>query len=259
MNVPLRNILVLCIVIISMPACGTPSAVASPTELPPTIPPMVEPLQLTSTSFNENSDTPIYTITAEIPTLADAQSSNVQAFNARMKGIVDEEIAVFKLGTTELPAELAQSPSSFDVSYQLISQKANIWSVQLHFMGYMAGAAHPYTFSRTVNFDLQNSVEIQLEELFLPSSNYLEVISEYCKAELSRRDIGFEEGFQVGASAAPENYRNWNLSEDGLVITFDQGQVTAYAVGPQTVVVPFDVLQDVIDVEGPLAAYSLRS
>jgi hypothetical protein len=50
----------------------------------------------------------------------------------------------------------------------------------------------------------------------------------------------------------PENYRNWNIATDGLMITFDEYQVAAYAAGPQTVVVPYSELQAVIDPASPL-------
>ena len=90
-----------------------------------------------------------------------------------------------------------------------------------------------------------------LNQLFLPNSNYLQVIADYCKAELRKREIGFDDQ-QQGADPVPENYAIWNLSTDGLVITFNEDQVAAYAAGSQMVTIPYAALKAVIDSQGPI-------
>ncbi len=256
MNTLSRNVTVVCVLVISMLACGVAApATQPPTVPPPTLPLMVQPIQLLPIPYGEDSQSPIYTITAQIPYLGESTDPGVQAFNVELRTIVEEEIALFKRGTSELPAEPISAGSSFDARYELISQKGNLWSIKFNFSVYMDGAAHPYSYSRTVNYDLENGADVPIELLFLPSSNYLQVIADYCKAQLAARDIAFDPAFTPGADAAPINYERWNVSEDGLIITFDQGQVAAYAAGPQTVIVPFDVLKNVIDIQGPLAPY----
>ena len=93
-----------------------------------------------------------------------------------------------------------------------------------------------------------------LDEIFLPGSNYLQKISELCKAELAARNIGFE-GFSQGADPLPENYQRWNVSDQGLMITFDEYQVAAYAAGPQVVVIPFGELGGLVDYQSSLAPF----
>ena len=74
----------------------------------------------------------------------------------------------------------------------------------------------------------------------------------YCKEQLNLRDIAYSE---AGADPILENYRNWNITADGLLISFDPYQVAAYAAGPQTVLVPYGELQLVIDPHSPLAGF----
>ena len=93
-------------------------------------------------------------------------------------------------------------------------------------------------------------------ELFPADTDYLAAISRYCIAELSKRDIGFYGGFQQGAEPTPDNYRNWNITSDGLLINFDEYQVAPYAAGPQTVTVPYSALSAFINPDGPLAMFS---
>ena len=141
------------------------------------------------------------------------------------------------------------------MKYTLISQMADIWSIKLDFSFYSDGAAHPGLYSLTVNYDLAQGKELALGDLFLPNSNYLEAISNYCIAELSKQPF-FDSAFQEGAQPTLENYRNWNITKDGLMITFDEYQVAPYAAGPQTVVVPYSTLQTVINPQGPLGKIS---
>ncbi len=121
-------------------------------------------------------------------------------------------------------------------------------------MIYMQGAAHPGTHTRTVTYDLETGSDVRLAELFLPGSDYLERIAKYCIAQLSTRDIDFD-SFSSGASPLPENYGNWNITAEGLLITFDEYQVAPYAAGAQEVTIPFAELQSVIDPQGPLAEF----
>ncbi|HET7144846.1 MAG TPA: RsiV family protein, partial [Anaerolineales bacterium] len=138
----------------------------------------------------------------------------------------------------------------------VIGQRADIWSIKFDISFYSDGAAHPGHFSRTLNYDLSNGREITLDELFLSSSNYLQVISDFCKADLSARDIAFD-SFQTGADPKPENYKNWNLSNEGfLVITFDEYQVAPYAAGPQVVVIAFSTLQSIQNPDGILGVFA---
>lgn len=49
-----------------------------------------------------------------------------------------------------------------------------------------------------------------------------------------------------------DNYAVWNITPDGLLITFNEVQVAAYAAGAQSVLVPFEVVHDLAAPNGPL-------
>lgn len=251
----LKNTLAVCTLAIAMFACGLPAPADTDTSQP-VLPIMVEPVELKSTPFSEESQAPIYKITAQIPYLDPATDSKVQAFNDMMKSIVEGEVAAFKGSMAEMPAEPISAGSSFDIQYQLIGQKGSIWSIQFKINGYTDGAAHPYLYSISVNYDLQNTKELTLDDVFLPNSNYMQVLSDYSKTELTSRDIGFDAAFQQGAEPTPENYKNWNVSNEGfLVITFDEDQVAAHAAGPQIITIALSSLGQVINAQGPLAPF----
>ena len=209
---------------------------------------------LSSSPLNEESQAPVYKISGQLPFLDGSTDSRVQAFNAELKDIIQKEIEAFKDNLAELTPTPGGNGSSLDVQYELVSQKGDFWSMKYNISGYTDGAAHPYHYTITVNHDLEGGKDITLDDLFQPNSNYLQVLADTCKAQLAARDIGFE-GFEQGADPTPENYHNWNVSDEGLVITFDEYQVAPYAAGPQTVVIPFVEFRALTNDQGPLAPY----
>ena len=218
--------------------------------------PILSPLlTMQSTPLSETGATPPYTFKAQIPYLQGSSDPRVTQFNEYMSQLVLSEIESYR---NDMLAFASNPPiangSSFDLTYTVIGQRVDIWSIKLEIYFYTDGAAHPGHYSVTVNYDLQNGRELTLDELFLSGSNYLQVISDESKSQLAARDIGFDM-FATGADPLPENYLRWNLSSEGLVITFDEYQVAPYAAGPQVVVIPFYVLQSVINPQSAIVLF----
>ena len=245
-------------------ACNALVPVSSITPIPPTVPilptttiiatsvPLSQQVTLISQSFKETNQTPLYTITSQTPQLAGSNDPRVQMFNQRLNELVQKEVDTFRQSFLQNTAPPVSNGSFLEVTYEVVSQIADIWSLKLDFSFYSDGAAHPGLYSITVNYDLGQSRELALSDLFLPNSNYLEVISKYSIADLKRQNPEIDNSFLGGAAPTPENYRNWNITPDGLLITFDEYQVAPYAAGPQKVIMPYSELRAVIAPRGPL-------
>jgi hypothetical protein len=216
--------------------------------------PVYSVLTLVSNPTEESGTSPDYTIKAETPFFQGSEDQRVTNFNNDMTLLTQEEIARFRDNLMQVQPVPGSTGSFYDQTYKLLSPAGNLVSMKFQIMTYFQGAAHPGTRLRTVNYDLEAGSDVRLEQLFLPGSDYLERITNYCIAQLSSRNIGFE-AFANGAQPLPENYGNWNITADGLLITFDEYQVAAYAAGPQEVNVPYAELQPVIDPHGPLAGF----
>ena len=254
-----RQVVLINLVFILLHACIPVEAtlVATDPAVVETAIPLSQQVALTSISFREQGQAPIYTITAQTPKLTGNDDPRAQAFNRGVDEIVSQEIGYFRENVlAQMPVQSFTVGSSFDAQSTLILQQGNIWSLKFIFSGYADGAAHPYQYSITFNYDLERGDELSLGDLFPPESDFLGVISRYCIAELSRRDIGFYGGFQQGAEPSPENYRSWNITAGGLSITFDEYQVAPYAAGPQIVLVPYGELASLINSKSPLAVFS---
>jgi hypothetical protein len=235
------------------------------TPVPPTLPPLLitetpglfisQQVTLANVPFSEvnpGNNFPSYTITSQTPQLTGSNDPRVQAFNQQVNGLVTKEVDVFRQNFQQLPVTSYSNGSSLDVTYTLVSQVGDLWSFKFDIAFYSDGAAHPGSNSTTLNYDLGQGRELVLSDLFLPNSNYLEVIANYCTAELMKQPYS-DSFFLDGAKPTLENYRNWNITPDGLLITFDTYQVAPGAAGPQTVVVPYSELQAVVNPQGPLA------
>ena len=245
--------------LLSILACNALAPRPSPIPTPPT--PTATPillsqqLTLVSQASNETNQTPPFTITSETPQLAGSDDPRVTAFNQRLNDLVSKEVDGWRQSFLQNTAPTVTNGSTLDVTYTLISQIGDLWSFKFDVRFYSDGAAHPGLYSTTLNYDLGQGRELALDDLFLPNSNYLEAISNTCIAELSKQP-GFDSSFADGAKPTPENYRNWNITPDGLLITFDMYQVMPGASGPQQVSVPYSDLRALINPTGPLAHFA---
>lgn len=239
-----------------MPALPT-VPVALTVSLDTPTPSISEQVTLTAIPFSESdpgSGYPKYEITAQIPQLAGSDDLNVLAFNQRINEIVTDQIDSWRQEFKRLPLTPLSNGSSLSVTYTLAGQTADLWSFKFDFAFYADTAAHPGLNITTFNYNLAQGRELTLNDLFLPNTAYLDAISAYCIAELQKQP--FADSFWLdGASPKPENYQLWNITPEGLMITFGQYQVAPYAAGPQTVVVPYEALASLIDPAGPLGLF----
>lgn len=246
--------------VLSLTACslrgGTTPPAPSTAASPAADHPLYQQVTLVSTEDSAAGQNPDYSITIKVPSLAGSDDSRVTAFNALAASLVQAQVDEFKNNvntSASLPAN--GTHSELNVQYALLSPSLEIISIKFDISVYMQGAAHPFLANRTLNFDLEKGQELSLDSLFQPDSGYLITIANFCAAELQKRDIAFDEMGAQGAAPVPENYRNWNLSADGLLITFEQYQVSAGAAGPQTVLIPFAELIALANPQGALAKF----
>ena len=226
-------------------------------------------VELTSKQIKEANKKSNYQIQVQYPQTTGSTDPRFEKFNQEIKGLVSRRVAEFKKDTvaaaeevtTEATAEETSSTgSSLDISYDIALAKDDLISVKFDLGSYSAGAAHPNANSETVNYDLKTGKALKLADLFMPGAKYLQTISTYCIKDLQRQSkssgaILDDETLRNGASPQAKNYQSWNITKKGLQIHFDPYQVGPYAAGPQTVVVPYSVLKDIIRLDGPLLQF----
>ncbi len=165
-------------------------------------------------------------------------------FNAAALKQATDIVTNYKTETEPPPAELSEVTSTLQISYKVVYNRKGLLSILSTVGYYMAGAAHPSSYTTVINYDVTEGKGLDLVDLFKPDVNYLDLVSTYCKANLKRR--GRLE-FPEGADPKPENYDSWNITSRGLQFNFDDYQVTSHATGPQQCVVPIATLSKVLN------------
>jgi len=221
-----------------------PAPTAAPTLTPlPTERPPVQLSFISAVETLESKDPP-YTVTLAYPGL-EAAAPFAPEFNSLVRGKLDQVVEQFKKDALDASLFPNDVPGSFlDLTYQEFYNQDGLASQQLHLMVYIKGAAHPNSVTIPLNFDFRAGRELALADLFVPGSPYLEKLFELCLADLQTR--GNLPLFLEGAQPKPENYRSWNITPQGLRVTFDPYQVAAYAAGPQIVEIGWEQLSGLL-------------
>ena len=201
-----------------------------------------------------------YSVDAEYPEIQG--DSRFDKFNQEARAMITKDVAAFKSSETaeegeesgDLPAETQSS--TLDIGYQIHFATADLISVEFREGEYSRGAAHGNSVTAVLNYDVKNGRKIALADLFNPKTNYLGVLANYSKKELKdklTKDEMFDEDMvKSGTEPTADNYAAWTITRKGLYITFDPYQVAAYAAGPQSVLVPYSALKDIIKPDGPV-------
>ena len=238
---------------------GAVQAQVTPEAVPPVSTPLmgqgsvVPPVELAFKRAEESSADPRYSIDLRYPYLTGEGSSAIAAFNQQVETLVFGMVGSFKqdLERSSSDPSFNQWPSQLSVDFIPTYLAPDTAAVLIKISAFLPGAAHPGHISHAINYNLREGKGIDLPELFLPGAGYLDILSAYCIEDLrARGSLQWEEGVQPRA----ENFNVWNLTPEGLLITFDEYRVAPYAAGPQSVLVPYDRLRDVANPQGPIGS-----
>lgn len=183
------------------------------------------------------------------PLLVGPEEAVTEPLNRAVDGFVTYALDEFRQW---LVPDVDEPGSTIWMTHTVTYATDELISVLFYVDGYVMGAAHPFHYSHSLNYDTAATRMLALEDLFRPSSDYLVVLSRYSLDDLKRRGV-LE--WDDGALPLPENFQRWNLTAQGLLISFDEYMVAPYAAGPQSVVIPYEVLRDVAGPQGPLARF----
>ncbi len=213
----------------------------------PTLSPTATALVIEQQTLTDEGDDPKYTVELNYPVIA-----GMEVFNQASQAIAEQVTNAFLENLTTYPPvndPNLMSYSSVSMDFSVLEETPEVISVYFQLSEYYSGAAHPLPFSAVLNYDVLNGKVLALSDLFQPGTDYLQLLSDYAINDLTAEEYFT---FPDGALPEAENFRNWNLTPDGLQITFDPYQIAPYAAGFISVVVPFDVLMGIANPDGVL-------
>lgn len=216
-------------------------------------------MRLISKTLVSKNKKPAYSIEGQYPQIEGSTDAGVIGFNKAVNSLITSQIADFKKDVADADSDAgATTESGLTVDFEITTATSDLISVAFASSPYFAGAAHPNHYTSVLNYDLKTGKSIALADVFKPGSNYLQVLANYCIAQLKKRlgEMSDSSTINEGASAKLENYQSWNIGKKGLEITFDPYQVAAYAAGPQRVIVRYDALKNLLNPNGPVAGFA---
>lgn len=133
-----------------------------------------------------------------------------------------------------------QSPNRFETyfNYKIAYQQGDILSLVLNDYQYYGGA-HGTDIQRSHTFDLKTGIEYSLADLMKSDSGYVQYINDIIKSKIMKEDL-----YQIATFVTIADKQSYYLSDEGLVIYFQQYEYFPYAAGIVETNFPYADLED---------------
>jgi hypothetical protein len=218
-------------------------------------------VHLSYLKLSEKDEEHRYSFDADYPQIAPEETTVATETNLGIAAFVTRELQRFRaqaLSTSGYKAEMlgkslmsAMSWDDMTMSHGVGLFTDSFLALEFRLWSYWAGAAHPNQQTKTLNFLLQNSLLLELDDLFVPETRYLDSLSKYCVTDLHAHQSPSLKSNSVGENdkwilrGAGPQYRNFEkflLVKGGLRVFFDPYSVGSYAEGRREVFMPLSVL-----------------
>jgi hypothetical protein len=144
-----------------------------------------------------------------------------------------------------------QEDYSYSIQYyspELISLSGEVFSY--------TGGAHGNTFYISSNYWIKEdkALLLSLPDLFLPKSNYIKVISDFCMRDLRKQEAGWVLNGEL-KELKSEDLKAFVISPGGVTFAFAPYVAGPYVEGPYFVTVGYSELKGVVKPDGPLRQF----
>ena len=165
--------------------------------------------------------------------------------SAVIKTFAMDILSSFQKDVAEIGGERTKESETSDLtllaSPTLLSP--TIISLRFDVSEYIAGSAHPSSYTRVFNYDIEERRLLGIEDLFASTTDALLFLSEFSRSALRERfsdltQAQWDETVLDGTQPTQENFSSIALRSDGLLLIFNPYQVAPYARGAQEVFVP---------------------
>ncbi|WP_407269889.1 RsiV family protein [Radiobacillus sp. PE A8.2] len=168
-----------------------------------------------------------------------------QSINQKIYSVVHQLIAHQQSIQT---GELQEMLGHFEIK----TNERGLLSILFSNYAYSAPMAHGMTVVQSLNFNVKTGQEYQLQDLFKPNSNYIQVLSKQIEKQIKERDIPL-----LGNFTTIRPNQDFYLSDKCLVIYFRLYEITPYYVGFPMFPISVYSLEDIINPNGPLSILSI--
>ncbi len=184
-----------------------------------------------------------------------------QSFNKKIADFVTSGVTEFKKeASADYQARLETGGDDFKKQFEsgdmytyqiktdLVQSNNDFISMTITIAGF-SGGAHGYEVTTSFNYDVKNKKEITLDYFYPNNTNYLKIISDASRIQLTQKLTkaseqslldGFTKEMMMDGTdpLKPINFQTFTFTKDNLTIYFGQYQVAPYVYGQQSVDIP---------------------
>jgi len=193
-----------------------------------------------------------YEISADRPYIMNAKTAATRHFNRWMSRKIRGYVKRFE--SLERAAEIRDRKrrlkkvaieESLEIGYLVYYSDKRLISLRLTHTVMAVGQMHPIAYYETINYDLDKQRPLETRDVFRPG--YLKVFSSYSRKHLrDKYEISDDNWLDRGTSPRSRNFPNWNIVPDGILISFDDYQVSSHSFGQPELIVPCSELCSVL-------------
>lgn len=168
--------------------------------------------------------------------------------NRDVQGNINEQIRVLVQRLMDRQGYNRSDLAEMVGQYKIGINEHDVLSLYLENYSIFEMAAHGLTLADSLTVNLQTGQSYQLSDLFKINSSYRLIISDRIKEEVKKRDIPLINPFN-----RINDDQQFYLTDNGMVIYWQQYEYTPGYVGIPMFRIPYNILTNVINPEGPLA------
>lgn len=202
---------------------------------------------ITSSKKTQKSTGKTYDTDIEYPVLSSVNvQSSVKEMNSRINSYLAQVKSEFMENANEMSKYNTETDvkSSLVMKYKVYGPVHGVETVAFDVSDYNAGAAHPNSYVRTLNFSTKTGKEISLTDMCADSSSCLSKLAPMYQAELKNKLLGMSMDYGDtaidGSAARAGNYQVFISTKDTLDVVYNPYQVAPYAAGNIRVALPWD-------------------
>ncbi|MFC1598968.1 DUF3298 domain-containing protein [Patescibacteria group bacterium] len=252
----MKKIIFVVFISILLSGCSYLTPVVNETEPAPVInetEPISEEVKIDSQTKTIDQSNDSFLASASYPEFSMANKEIEANLNAGIKNKVDVLMNNFlDIADTDEPImETLDLGSQTDIGYEIYSQTEEVISIGFSYYSYISGAAHGFNGYESFSYDLVNDQQIELVDIFVSDSNYLEALS-YMATEYFDNKFEPDTWFTEGVEPDSVNFSKFVLTQDAIIFLFDNYAVVPYVLGLQEWEVKYEDIFALLNEDGPV-------
>jgi peptidoglycan-N-acetylglucosamine deacetylase len=193
-----------------------------------------------------------YENVADYPQLEVLITEKARRFNRYVEDLILGRINDAKKQGRELIREIQRkgednrSVGALTTNYEILYASPDIISIA--FDHSYEWTFHPIISYESVNYDLKAGKPLQLKDIFRPHAKYLQALSKLSRIKLVEPypHAEVDDWMKKGTAPSEKNFKAWNITPEGIIISFDDYQVGTYGMGAPSITIPLAELRNLL-------------